>query len=101
MARPYTHVQAVEKEMLEMKAEGKTNREIAEYFGFQDKYVVKGWVKRYNRRMREMEAGIMPRRRGRPPKGYVPTEQEKENEIGRLKMENELLRNFLRLARRR
>ena len=42
MARPYTHVQAAEKEMLEMKAEGKTNREIAEYFGFQDKYVVNG-----------------------------------------------------------
>ena len=101
MARPYTHVQVVEKEMLEMKAEGKTNREIAEYFGFQDKYVVKGWVKRYNRRMREMEAGIMPRRRGRPPKGYVPTEQEKENEIRRLKMQNELLRDFLRLAGRR
>ena len=101
MARPYTHVQVVEKEMLEMKATGKTNREIAEYFGFQDKYVVKRWVKRYNQRMRQMEAGIMPRRRGRPPKGYVPTEQEKENEIRRLKMENELLREFLRLAGRR
>ncbi|MEE1491870.1 MAG: hypothetical protein UGF45_07600 [Massilioclostridium sp.] len=48
-----------------------------------------------------MEAGIMPRRRGRPPKGYVPTKQEKENEIRRLKMENELLRDFLRLAGRR
>ena len=97
MARPYTHVQVVEKEMREMRAAGKTNREIAEYFGFQDKYV----VTKYNRRMRKMEAGIMPRRRRRPPKGYVPTEQEKENEIRRLKMENELLRDFLRLAGRR
>ena len=87
--------------MLEMKATGKTDREIAEYFGFQDKYVVKRWVKQYNWRMRQMEAGIMPRRRGRPPKGYVPTKQEKENEIRRLKMENELLRDFLRLAGRR
>ena len=68
---------------------------------FRTNDVVKGWVKRYNPRMREMEAGIMPRRRGRPPKGYVPTKQEKENEIRRLKMENELLREFLRLARRR
>ena len=84
-----------------MKVTGKTNREIAEYFGFQDKYVVKRWVKRYNRRMRQMEAGIMPRRRGRPPKGYVLIEQEKENEIRRLKMQNELLRDFLRLAERR
>ena len=101
MARSYTHVQAVEKEMVEMKTAGKTNREIAEHFGFKDKYVVKEWVKRYNRRMREMEAGIKPRRRGRPPKEYVPTEQEKDNEIRRLKMENELLRDFLRLAGRR
>lgn len=101
MARKYTHVQVAEKEMLEMKAAGKTNREIAEHFGFKDKYVVKGWVKRYNRRIREMKAGITPRRRGRPPKGYVPTEQEKDNEIRRLKMENELLRDFLRLAGRR
>ena len=84
-----------------MKAAGKTNREIAEYFGFQDKYVVKRWAKQYNRRMREMEAGIMPCRRGRPPKGYVPTEQEKENEIRYLKMENELLWDFFRLAGRR
>ena len=101
MGRQYTHVQAVEKEMLEMKAAGKTNREIAEHFGFKDKYVVKEWVKRYNRKKRKMEAGIVPRRRGRPPKGYVPTEQEKDNEISRLKMENELLRDFLRLAGRR
>ena len=101
MARQYTHVQVIEKEMLEMKAAGKTNREIAEEMGFKDKYVVKEWVKRYNRRMRKMEAGIEPRRRGRPPKGYIPTEQEKDNEIRRLKMENELLRDFLRLAGRR
>ena len=101
MGRQYTHVQAVEKEMLEMKAAGKTNREIAEHFGFKDKYVVKEWVKRYNRKKRKMEAGIVPRRRGRPPKGYVPTEQEKDNEIRRLKMENELLRDFLGLAGRR
>lgn len=101
MARQYTYVQEVEKEMLEMKAFGKTNREIAERFGFKDKYVVKEWVKRYNRRIRKMEAGILPRRRGRPPKGYMTTEQEKDNEIRRLKMENELLRDFLRLAGRR
>ena len=101
MSRQYTHVQAVEKEILEMKAAGKTNREIAEEFEFKDKYVVKEWFKRYNRRKREKEAGIVPRRRGRPPKGYIPTEQEKDNEIRRLKMENELLRDFLQLAGRR
>lgn len=79
---------------MEMKAAGKTNREIAEEYGFKDKYGVKKCVKRYNRRKRKREAGIQPRRLGRPPKGYVPTEQEKDNEIRRLKMENELLRVF-------
>ena len=87
--------------MLEMKAAGKTNRATAEKMGLKDKYVVKEWVKRYNRRKRKMDAGIMPRRRGRPPKGYVPTEQQKDNEIRRLKMENELPRDFLRFAGRR
>ena len=101
MGRQYTHVQEVEKERLAKKAAGKTNREIAEELGFKDKYVVKEWGKRYNRRIREREAGIVPRRRGRPPKGYKPTEQEKDNAIRRLKMENELLRDFLRLAGRR
>jgi hypothetical protein len=47
-----------------------------------------------------IEAGITPRRRGRPPKGYKLTEDEKDNEIKRLKMENELLRDFLRAAGR-
>jgi len=31
----------------------------------------------------------------------VPSEKEKDNEIKRLKMENELLQNFLRLAGRK
>ena len=82
------HVQEVEKEILEMRTAEKTNREIAKHFGVKDKYVVKWWVSRYHQRERGMEAGIQPRRRGRPPKGSVPTEQEKDNEIRRLKMEN-------------
>ena len=69
MQRQYTHAKDVEKEMLELRAAGKTNRETAECFGFQDKYVVKEWVKRYNRRIRKIESGILPSRRGRPPKG--------------------------------
>ena len=101
MAREYTHMEALEAEIMAMKEEGKTNREIAEHYGFKDKYVVKQFVSRYNRQQRRIEVGIVPRRRGRPPKGYEPTEQEKDNEIKRLKMENELLRDFLRHAGRR
>ena len=101
MAREYTHIKAVEKEIFEMKKAGKTNREIAEHYGFKDKYVVKQLVSRHNRQKRYEAAGILPRRRGRPPKGYIPTEKEKDNEIKRLKMENELLRDFLHLAGRK
>lgn len=36
MARQYTHAQETEKEMLALKAAGKTNREIAEEMGFKN-----------------------------------------------------------------
>ena len=44
--RNYTHVQALLPEIRAMLAEGKTQREVAEYFGFKDKYVVKKLLKR-------------------------------------------------------
>ncbi|NCB53070.1 MAG: hypothetical protein EOM54_14530 [Clostridia bacterium] len=58
-------------------------------------------ITRHNRTERQIEAGIVPRRRGRPPKGYKATDSEKDNEIKRLKMENELLRDFLRASGRK
>ena len=39
--RNYTHVQALLPEIKAMLAEGKTQREVAEYFRLADKYVVK------------------------------------------------------------
>ncbi|MCL2364972.1 MAG: helix-turn-helix domain-containing protein [Defluviitaleaceae bacterium] len=100
MAREYKHMKALEPLMLEMRQQGKSRIEIAEHFGMK-KEQVKNWISRYNKAQRLAEAGIEPRRRGRPPKGYKPTEQEKENEIKRLRMENELLRSFLRHTGRR
>ena len=101
MPRSYTSIKALTEEIKNMVREGKTQREIAEHFGYKDKYVVKELLKRERRKERKEEAGIPPRRPGRPPKGYVPSEKEKDNEIKRLKMENELLRDFLRLAGRK
>ena len=40
--REYTHVRLLYPEIKAMKEAGKTQREIAEYYGFKDKYVVKG-----------------------------------------------------------
>jgi orotate phosphoribosyltransferase-like protein len=107
MTRTYTHVKAIEKEVMEMKANGKTRKEIGDYFNLTVKQV-ENLITRYNNRKKRLEAGIVTRRRGRPPKDFKPTQHDKDcelkrlkHEIGRVKMENELLRDFLRHAGRR
>ncbi|WP_371376313.1 hypothetical protein [Sporomusa aerivorans] len=93
--------EAIIKDVLQMKSEGKTNREISEYYKFKDKYVIKQLIARNNRKEKMIQVGIVPRRKGRPPKGYIATADEKDNEIKRLKMENELLRSFLQIVGRK
>ena len=69
--RNYTHVQMLLPEIEAMIAEGKTQREVAEHFGFKDKYVVKKLLKRQREKQRKLEAGIVPRSKGRPRKDAV------------------------------
>ena len=92
--RNYTHVQMLLPEIEAMIGEGKTQREVAEHFGFKDKYVVKELLKRERRRKAE---GI-PKQRGRKP---AKTLAEYKYENKRLKMENELLRDFLQSIERK
>lgn len=101
--RNYRHVQALIPEIEGMLATGKTQREVAEYFGFKDKYVVKELLKRERRKERKLEAGILPRPKGRPRKDAWPRDivAEQAYEIRRLRMENELLRDFLQSAGRK
>lgn len=101
--RKYTHVQALLPEIKAMLAEGKTQREVAEYYGFQDKQVVKSLLKRERRKERRLKAGILPRPKGRPRKDTAPRDivSEQAYEIQRLRMENKLLRDFLRLTERK
>jgi DNA-binding CsgD family transcriptional regulator len=100
MSRSYTHVRELEEEIFKQKAEGKSNREIREQYGLSEKQM-KNLITRHNKSMKLQEAGILSRRRGRLPRNHKLTEDEKDNEIKRLKMENELLRDFLRAAGRR
>lgn len=95
--RNYTQVQALLPEIKAMVAEGKTQREVAEHYGFQDKQVVKRLLERERRKERKLEAGILPRPKGRPKKDAVPKDivAEQAYEIQRLRMENKLLRDFL------
>ena len=101
--RNYTHVQVLLPEIKAMLAEGKTQREIAEYYGFRDKQVVKSLLKRERRKARRLEAGILPRPKGRPRNNAAPRDivSAQAYEIQRLRMENKLLRDFLRLAERK
>ncbi|EFB75383.1 hypothetical protein [Subdoligranulum variabile] len=101
--RNYTHIQELLPRIKAMLAEGKTQREVAEYYGFKDKYVVKQLLTRERRKERKLEAGIIPRSKGRPRKNAVPRDiiAEQAYEIQRLKMENELLRDFLQSTGRK
>lgn len=95
--RKYTHVEGLLTEIEEMITAGKTQREIAEHYGFKDKTVVKGLLKRQRRKQAKLAAGILPSPKGRPSKNAAPRDivSEQANEIERLKMENKLLRDFL------
>ena len=101
--RNYTHVQMLLPEIEAMIAEGKTQREVAEYFGFKDKYVVKRLLDRQREKRRKLEAGIVPRPKGRPRKDAAPRDMATEQayEIARLQMVNKLLRDFLQFAERK
>ena len=101
--RNYTHVQELLPEIKAMLASGKTQREVAEHFGFRDKYVVKRLMNRERAKQRKEEEGIAIRPKGRPRKDAKPRDvvAEQAYEIRRLRMENELLRDFLRSAERK
>ena len=101
--RNYTHVQMLLPEIEAMMEEGKTQREVAEYFGFKDKYVVKRLLNRQREKRRKLEAGIVPRPKGRPRKDAAPRDvaTEQAYEIARLRVENKLLRDFLQFAEKK
>ena len=101
--RHYTHIQELLPQIKAMLAEGKTQREVAEHYGFKDKYVVKQLLTRERQKERKLEAGIIPRPKGRPRKNAAPRDivAEQAYESQRLRMENELLRDFLQSTGRK
>ncbi|MFQ8998547.1 hypothetical protein [Allofournierella massiliensis] len=66
--RSYTHAQVLLPEIRAMVEAGKTQREIAEHFGFSSKEVVRELLKRERRKEAKIAAGIIPRPKGRPRK---------------------------------
>ena len=111
MARSYRHIKEYEEEILRLKAEGKTKREIGEQLGF-TKIQIHNFISRYNEQQRKISAGVTIKRKGRPPKDYQVSEEDKvaqlryiidrkDAKIKSLEMENELMRDFLSLTGRK
>ena len=111
MTRSYGRIKQYEKEILELKKQGLTLRQIGERLGFSQKQV-HNFISRYNEKQRKLAAGIVLKRKGRPPKDDKYTETDKVNElryiiarkdakIKALEMENELMRDFLSLTERK
>ena len=111
MPRSYRHIKDYENEILKLKEIGLTKKEIGNQLGF-SKEQIHNFFSRYNRNQRKLAAGISLKRKGRPPKDYVVSEQgkvaelkyilaRKEAKIKSLEMENELMRDFLSLTERK
>ena len=111
MARSYQHIQQYKKEILELKEQGLTSKQIGEQLGFSQKQV-RNFITRYNAKQRKVDVSIALRKKVRPPKDDKYTETDKVNElkyiisrkdakIEALEMENELMRDFLSLTERK
>lgn len=111
MPREYRHIKEYETEIMRLKEQGLTQREIGEKLGF-TRTQVKEFFRRYRLNQQKIAAGIALKLQGRPPKDYVVSEQDKvaelkyilarkETKIKSLEMENELLRDFLSLTERK
>ena len=91
MPRKYEKVQELLPVVKKMQEEGYTQRQIAEKLNLGSREVVHDLLKRERRK----EVQGIPKQRGRKP---AKTLQEYKYENKRLKMENELLRDFLSLT---
>ncbi len=108
MPRSYRQISEYEKEILELREQGKTKREICEKYGFSMKQLT-NFITRYNSNQRKIAAGIAIHKKGRPANNSGVSETDKVSElkyqlarkearIRQLEMENELWRDFLSLT---
>ena len=94
MPRNYTKMEQLAEAVFTRKAAGETNREIAESYGLTLKQI-KQLVARQHRKARRIAAGYIPRPKGRPRKTEASEDIKRNNEVAQLRMQVELLQNFL------
>lgn len=95
MSRKYQRIEMLLPKIEEMLLEGKTHREIEEHFELKGDRPIHNLLKRQRRKGKKES---LPKSRVRKP---AVTLQEYKYENMRLKMENELLRDFLHTAGKR
>jgi len=100
MARKYTKVEGMIRIIEERARRGETYREIGASLGL-SREEVRGAMHRHHAKERKLAAGYIPRPKGRPRKEPASEEVRQNNEIVQLRMQVELLRNFLYEAGRR
>ena len=111
MPREYRHIEQYSKEIEELQKRGYSQRQIGEKLGF-SKAQIKSYIHRSREKERKLAAGIAIKKKGRPQKDCVVSEQDKVAElkyilarkdakIKSLEMENELMRDFLSLTERK
>ena len=100
MARKYTKVEQLVEIVRERHNQGETYGEIAASYGLERRQV-KSLMERQRRKERMLAAGYISRYKGGPHKEPVREEEKQHNELGKLRMQVELLRNFLFEAGRR
>ena len=111
MPREYRHIEQYAKEISELPKQGYSQRQIVERLGFR-KEQIKEFVRRQREKDRKIAAGIAIKKKGRPAKDSVVTEEDKladlrykmarkDARIKQLEMENELMRDFLSLIERK
>jgi hypothetical protein len=92
--RKYTKIEMISEEIFQRKAAGETNREIGASYGL-SKEQIKQLVNRQNHKKRLIANGYVPRHKGRPRKNSADKETLRNNELIMLRMQVDLLRNFL------
>ncbi len=116
MPREYRNIKEYEREIFTLREQGKTNGEICEKFGLKQRQL-ENFINRHNRNQVKLSSGISIKPKGRPRKDGTtlpPSIQQlskvsqlqyelarKERQVKRLKMENELMRDFLSLTERK
>ena len=111
MPREYRHIEQYAKEIAELQNQGFSQKQIGEKLGF-SKDQVKSYIHRLHQKDRKKAAGIAIRKKGRPAKNSIVTEEDKladlryklarkDAKIKQLEMDNELMRDFLSLTERK